>query len=154
MFIVKIGSKRFSIGLFLLGLLVGWAMPNLNSLTRCAIADQGSDYNMSTCVSVLDTARVQKNERGWVHWFAPRSLTRGLNLKMSNVKALQARHAAHSHDAEEIFFVMEGKAEFTLNDEHKFVGANSSLYCPPGVKHGIRNAGDEPLRYLVIRYDE
>jgi mannose-6-phosphate isomerase-like protein (cupin superfamily) len=47
-------------------------------------------------------------------------------------------HAAHTHgpDAEQVecFFVIEGEAEVQIEDR----------------RHGFRNAGDGPLRYLVM----
>lgn len=112
------------------------------------------NYTLENCLSELDISQVQKTARGWVHWFAPRELTHGLNLKMSEVIAQQAQHGAHSHNSEEIFYILAGTAEFTLKNQTKVVSANSALYCPSGVEHGIRNAGDGPMRYLVIRVDK
>ncbi len=111
------------------------------------------EYTVANCISVLDENNVQKTSKGWVKWFVPKSFSQGLNLKMSQVAGHQARHGAHSHPGEEIFFVLKGQAEFTVGDEHQVVGPNTSLYCPPGVLHGIRNAGDSALRYLVIKVD-
>ena len=62
-----------------------------------------------------------------------------------------ANHAAHTHGEEEILYVFEGTAKFTLNGESKIVGPNSTLFCPAGVSHGIFFAGDTPLRYAVIK---
>jgi mannose-6-phosphate isomerase-like protein (cupin superfamily) len=30
-------------------------------------------------------------------------------------------------------------------------GPNTAVFCPPGVFHGIRNAGETPVRYMIIR---
>ena len=72
-------------------------------------------------------------------------MTQGLNLKVSEVKAQQARHESHSHESDEIFYNLKGKAVFTLQNQKKVVGENSALYCSPGVEHGIRNVSDEQI---------
>ncbi len=56
-----------------------------------------------------------------------------------------------TYPEEEIIFILKGKAEFTLREETKVVGSNSTLFCPSGVLHGIRNVGDTPLRYAIIK---
>jgi quercetin dioxygenase-like cupin family protein len=148
---------RFYFLVFLIiAFIVGFLFNQIIGFPQKAHADEKLliDYTMENCLSELDLGQVQKSSRGWVHWFAPREITQGLNLKMSEVIAQQAKHGSHSHQSEEIFYILKGKAEFTLKDKTKIVGANSALYCPPGVEHGIRNAGDEPMRYLVIRVDK
>ncbi len=51
----------------------------------------------------------------------------------------------------QFFFVPEGKAEFYLDGKTAVAGAYSSFYCPANVEHGISNAGDIELKYLVIK---
>jgi mannose-6-phosphate isomerase-like protein (cupin superfamily) len=52
---------------------------------------------------------------------------------------------------DEFFFVLEGKAEFFLDGKTKVAGPYTGFYCPSNVEHGIRNAGDTILKYLVIK---
>ena len=106
---------------------------------------------MDSCLSVLDTARSVPTDAGWIHWFTSRDLSGGLNLKMTSVERGTAYHAAHKHSDPEIIFILEGQARLTLEGEERIVPAMSSLYCPPGLLHGISRADDEPLRYLIIR---
>ena len=108
-------------------------------------------YSIATCVSEFSEERVQKTDKGWQFWFVPSSLSKNLIFKMTEVSANSANHPAHAHRGDEIIFVFEGKVEFTLAGESKIVGPNSSLYCPPGIPHGIRNVGDTPIRYAIIR---
>ena len=107
-------------------------------------------YSIANCVSEFSEDRVQKTEKGWQFWFVPSSLSKGLVFKMTEVSANSKNHPPHVHEGEEIIYVFEGKVEFTLAGETKVVGPNSSLYCPPGVLHGIRNVGDTPIRYAII----
>lgn len=115
--------------------------------------DEGDQavYTIATCVSEFSEERVTKTDKGWQFWFVPSSLSKGLVFKMTEVSAHSANHLPHVHPDDEIIFVFEGKVEFTLAGESKTVGPNSSLYCPPGVPHGIRNVGDTPMRYAIIK---
>lgn len=106
---------------------------------------------MDSCLSVLDTSRTSPTDAGWIHWFTARDLSGGLNLKMTSVEKGAAYHAAHKHADPEIIFVLEGDARLTLEGEERIVPAMTSLYCPPGLLHGISRASDRPLRYLIIR---
>lgn len=109
-------------------------------------------YSIANCVSEFSEARAKETKKGWEFWFVRSSLSNGgLEMKMTEVSAQSANHPAHVHPGEEIIFVFEGKVEFTLAGESKVVGPNSSLYCPPGVSHGIRNVGDTPIRYAIIK---
>jgi len=70
---------------------------------------------------------------------------------MSVVAPNQATHAPHKHEGDEIFFVLEGTAQFYLDGKTTTGGAYTSFYCPVGSEHGISNAGSTELKYLVIR---
>lgn len=108
-------------------------------------------FTLANCVATLDLAKARQGSRGWAFWFVKKELTGGLNVKMSQVGPQQAKHAAHKHEEAEVFYILQGKAQFTLDGDSVAVGPNSTLFCPPGVLHGIRNAGDDSLRYLVIK---
>ena len=55
-------------------------------------------------------------------------------------------HRRH-HD---LFYVLEGEAEFVMGDETVRVGPGSYVAAPIGVVHGFRNAGDGELRMLNV----
>ncbi|HEX9653568.1 MAG TPA: cupin domain-containing protein [bacterium] len=70
---------------------------------------------------------------------------------MSVVRPNLATHEPHSHAEDEGFFILVGRAEFSLNGEKVVVEKNTSLYCPPNVAHNLRNIGDSDLKYIVIK---
>ena len=70
---------------------------------------------------------------------------------LSVIQPGQAAHEPHAHDGEEIMFVLEGLAEIRIGAETERAGPNTAVFCPPHVFHGIRNAGDTPIRYMIIR---
>ena len=58
---------------------------------------------------------------------------------------------SHTHpDHVDSFFVLEGEAEFTVEDDAFRAGPGSYIAAPPGVRHGFRNAGDGELRMLNV----
>lgn len=108
-------------------------------------------FNIDNCVNQFDMNKIEKTKVGYQYWFANKEFLDGRTLKMSVVAPGEATHPPHSHNEDEFFFVLEGKAEFILNGETRVAEAYSSFYCPPNSEHGIRNVGNTELKYLVIK---
>ena len=108
-------------------------------------------FTIENCVNAFDPAKVESTEVGFQYWFVDRNFLDGRTVKMSVVAPHSATHPPHSHPEDEVFFVLEGTAEFFLNGKTKSAGPLTSFYCPPNSKHGIKNVGDTVLKYLVIK---
>lgn len=108
-------------------------------------------YTIENCVNVFDPAKVESTKVGYQYWFVDRNFLDGRTVKMSVVAPHGATHPPHSHPEDEVFFILEGNAEFFLNGKTKTAGPYTSFYCPPNSKHGIRNVGNTVLKYLVIK---
>lgn len=94
----------------------------------------------------------QATKAGYEYWFVDKDLADDRKtVKMSVVGPRLAAHAPHRHLEDEVIFVLEGSAELMLAGQTRVVGPLSSLYCPPNVEHGIKNAGDSELKYLIIK---
>ena len=59
-------------------------------------------------------------------------------------------HPPHHHDGEEIFMMLDGTLEVTINREPSLISRGSVAFIGSGDEHGIRNPGDIPARYYVI----
>lgn len=64
-------------------------------------------------------------------------------------------NAAHTHEVEEVFFVLQGFLDVFLEDEagNRFetrLGPWECVSCPPGVMHGYLNASLEPVYFQVM----
>jgi PelA/Pel-15E family pectate lyase len=118
---------------------------------------QGSDkgsYDIDRCVNAFTPAGSETTRAGYQYWFADTSFLDGRTLKLSVVRPGSATHRPHVHEGDEFFFVLEGRAEFFLAGQTRTVGPYTSIYCPPRIEHGIRNAGNSELKYLVFKkYD-
>ncbi len=108
-------------------------------------------YTIDNCVNAFNSAKVESTSVGYQYWFIDRNYLDGRTVKMSVMAPHSATHPPHSHSEDEVFFVLEGNAEFFLDGRTKTAGPYTSFYCPPNSKHGIRNVGDTALKYLVIK---
>ena len=54
----------------------------------------------------------------------------------------------HSHRPEQVYFILEGNGLMTVGDEMQRVGPGDCVFIPSGQPHGLKNDGDETLRYF------
>ena len=55
----------------------------------------------------------------------------------------------HRHPrTEEIYYILRGAGRMTVGMEHRDVGPGDGILIPPGTRHTIQNAGQEPLVFL------
>jgi len=79
---------------------------------------------------------------------------RGFTLSIMYVEPGQG-NAAHTHEVEEIFFVLRGHLTAFLQDESGRrmdirLGPWECIACPPGVIHGYVNESLEPVYFQVM----
>ena len=55
----------------------------------------------------------------------------------------------HEKDAE-LFYILNGTAEYSDNGEIVTLNAGDVSICPAGTGHAIRNAGEEPLDFIAL----
>jgi mannose-6-phosphate isomerase-like protein (cupin superfamily) len=53
---------------------------------------------------------------------------------------------------EQMYFIVEGRGTVSYGDEKAPVKKDDFLYLPAGVRHGLANASDAPLRVMVMGY--
>ncbi len=108
-------------------------------------------YTIENCVNQFSMDETVETSVGYQYWFADKEFVDGRTLKMSVVAPYKSTHEPHKHMEDEFFFVLEGTANFYLDGKTIKVGPYTSLYCPSMQMHGISNAGDTQLKYLVIK---
>ncbi len=113
--------------------------------------DTEDQFTIENCVNTFSSNNIVTTEVGYQYWFVDKNFLDGRTLKLSVVEPHKATHAPHQHIEDEFFFILEGTANFYLDGKTSTVGKFTSLYCPSNVKHGISNAGDTELKYLVIK---
>jgi mannose-6-phosphate isomerase-like protein (cupin superfamily) len=148
--VLRAGGWRRSVRswkVFVLGIVLG-VLPHGASSAGPPAAPR---YTIDNCVNTFSLAAAEKTSAGHQYWLFDKNFADGETLKLSIVGPHLATHAPHRHAEDEFFYVLEGQAEFFLDGKTRVVGPNTGLYCPSWMEHGIRNAGDSELRYLVIK---
>ena len=57
----------------------------------------------------------------------------------------------HVHaDEDDAFYILEGKLTLLLDEGDVVAAPGTFVLVPPGVRHGLRNDGDVPVRILNI----
>jgi len=79
---------------------------------------------------------------------------RGFTLSIMYVEPGQG-NAAHTHEVEEVFFVLDGFLDVFVEDEQgnrrtTRLGKWECVACPPGVIHGYDNNSLEPVYFQVM----
>jgi mannose-6-phosphate isomerase-like protein (cupin superfamily) len=58
---------------------------------------------------------------------------------------------SHVHeDEDDSFYILSGELTFLLGDEEVAAPAGTFVLVPPGVEHGFRNDGSEPVRMVNV----
>lgn len=135
-------------GLFFVILLI---ISNYAANAQAPTDHPASTWTIQNCVNHFQSNKAIPTKVGYQYWFADKNFINGRTLKMSVVAPHKATHPPHKHAEDEFFFVLEGTAKFYLNGDSVIAGPYTSFYCPSMVEHGISNAGDTDLKYLVIK---
>jgi oxalate decarboxylase/phosphoglucose isomerase-like protein (cupin superfamily) len=62
-------------------------------------------------------------------------------------------HLLHHHeDAPELYFVLEGRGVFMVNEEVRDCTPGTGIYMPAGSRHSVKNHGDKMLIFFFA-YD-
>ena len=135
-------------------LLAVFFLCNLSTAQEAAKSSSpdSNKFTIDNCINKFDINKSVKTAVGYQYWFIPQGMLEdGLTVKMSVAGPGQATHPPHRHAGDEIFYILEGTAQFYLNGKTTTSGPNTSFYCPENSEHGISNAGKTELKYLVIR---
>lgn len=75
-----------------------------------------------------------------------------LSCHVTTVGPHMASHDPHRHVEEELIIVKEGTIESMQNGETTIVGPGSVIFEASNELHGLKNAGDTPATYYVIKF--
>src|SRR5229473_1268946 len=76
-------------------------------------------------------------------------------LEGVSIDTIMERNAAHTHEVEEVFFVLQGHLDVFVQDEDgrkitRRLGPWECISCPAGVIHGYQNDSLEPVYFQVM----
>jgi XRE family transcriptional regulator, regulator of sulfur utilization len=107
----------------------------------------------STAVSWEEIqAKPSPNGRARQVFRAPTATLDELELHVTTLPAGESSHPPHKHADEEIIIIKEGTVEATVDGQVRKVGPGSVIFQASNQLHGLRNVGDGPAVYHVIRW--
>jgi XRE family transcriptional regulator, regulator of sulfur utilization len=83
---------------------------------------------------------------------APTATLDELELHVTTLPVGDSPHAPHKHPDEEVIIIKEGTVEAMVNGQTRRLGPGSVIFQAADQMHGIRNAGDVPAVYHVIKW--
>jgi len=132
----------------------GFAIGALVMAARTGAAEKASTSWASKVVSwdqakgpVADWGEIRIHFQG--ETFATKDMLTGIAV----VKPGQAIHAAHRHAEEEYLVLTEGSGTWHLDGKEFPAQKGDVLYVEPWVYHGVTNTSDEPLTFVVVKYN-
>lgn len=126
------------------------------SLTLCAVvAARQQKPVMPSSLFDWNAVPAKTTNVGAVRQFfqAPTATLDELECHVTTLNAGETSHAPHQHPDEEIVIVKEGTVEALVNGEWKRGGPGSVIFYASNQLHGIRNVGQGPATYHVLRWN-
>ena len=127
------------------------------SVTLCVVvaARQQQKPVMQSSLFEWNAIQAKPTNVGAVRSFfqVPTATLDELECHATTLNAGEASHAPHKHPDEEVVIVKEGTVEALVNGEWKRGGPGSVIFYSSNMLHGIRNVGQEPATYHVIRWN-
>lgn len=98
---------------------------------------------------------VKPNKTGEVRTVvqAPTATLDELEIHITTLRPGETPHPPHQHPDEEVMVVKEGTVESLVNGELKRIGPGSIIFQAANQMHSIRNVGDVPATYHVIKWN-
>jgi quercetin dioxygenase-like cupin family protein len=110
---------------------------------------------LSSRVFDWNTMTAKPNKTGEVRTVvqAPTATLDELEIHITTLRPGETPHPPHQHPDEELLVVKEGTVESLVNGELKRIGPGSIIFQAANQMHSIRNVGDGPATYHVIKWN-
>jgi quercetin dioxygenase-like cupin family protein len=114
----------------------------------------GEPLRMPSSVFDWTKLRVERTDVGQRRavFDAPSATLDRVECHVTTVNPRQAPHAPHQHVEEELIIIKEGTLEVMQNGQTTMAGPGSVIFEASGDLHGLKNAGDAPASYYVIKW--
>lgn len=108
------------------------------------------EYTMKDCLVPFNESTLVRKGGERTMWLLTNEISGGLNAQL-HLSEHSSLNNELKQTEQKVYFILEGKAEVSVNGETKVIEALSSFYCPPNTKHNIRKADGNMLTYIVVR---
>ena len=84
-------------------------------------------------------------------YFHPHNTLDGINYSLAQFTLEPGKKSKlHKIKSSEIYYVLEGSGNLTIEEETHVLQKDDSAYVPPNSKQFIENSGDNDLKFLCI----
>jgi XRE family transcriptional regulator, regulator of sulfur utilization len=110
---------------------------------------------MDSTVFDWNSFTAQPNKTGFVRRVvqAPTATLDELEMHITTLNPGASPHAPHQHPDEELVVIKEGTVESLVNGQTRRVGPGSVIFQAANQLHSIKNVGDVPATYHVIKWN-
>ena len=110
---------------------------------------------LSSSIFDWNSFTAQPNKTGAVRKVvqAPTATLDELEIHITTLNPGETPHAPHKHPDEELIVIKEGTVESLVNGQLRRVGPGSIVFQAANQMHSIRNVGDTPATYHVIKWN-
>jgi quercetin dioxygenase-like cupin family protein len=74
----------------------------------------------------------------------------GENMQMAFIKLEHGVETNHSHENEQMGYILSGEVEITINNNKKICKAGEAYLIPANTKHGFKVFSENPVEYIEI----
>ncbi len=109
---------------------------------------------MTSKIVGWEEAREHKADWGQMRFYFTGETAGSKNVltAVAVVEPGKAVHKSHRHAEEEYLVLVDGSGTWSLAGKDSPAKRGDVLYVEPWVYHGLKNTGDKPLIFLVVRY--
>lgn len=110
---------------------------------------------MGSTIFDWNTVEVKPTKIGATRKFfqAPTATLDELECHVTTLNPGETPHPPHKHTDEELIIVKEGTVEALVNGETRRVGPGSVIFQASNQMHAIRNVGQGPATYHVVKWN-
>lgn len=110
---------------------------------------------LSSSIFDWTTMAAQPNKTGAVRRVvqAPTATLDELEIHITTLNPGETPHPPHKHPDEELVVIKEGTVESLVNGQMQRVGPGSIIFQASNQMHSIRNVGEGPATYHVIKWN-
>jgi quercetin dioxygenase-like cupin family protein len=125
------------------------------SVTLGGVAVSGRADVMGSTIFDWNSMTSQPTKTGMVRRVVqkPTATLDELEIHITTLNAGESPHAPHKHPDEELIVIKEGTVESLVNGQTQRVGPGSIIFQAANQLHSIKNVGDGPATYHVIKWN-
>ncbi|MEN3339628.1 MAG: family transcriptional regulator, regulator of sulfur utilization [Acidobacteriota bacterium] len=118
-------------------------------------AVRGAAPVMGSTIFDWNSLAEQPNKTGTVRKVvqAPTATLDELEIHITTLNKGETPHPPHQHPDEELVIIKQGTVESLVNGQLKRVGPGSIIFQAANQLHSIRNVGDGPAVYHVVKWN-